>query len=321
MATLRLNPALAKAWQHADAARSGPGLPAPDPGNALGDWALARVHSRPHTLIVAVSCATRWAFALPAAPLPTLLARFGPALLQSLLALGVPPDRARHEIDRSEPWQLGRGIDRSVARHLTQYAESVVWAAGEGLGLGAINARLSDHLILRPREGYPAEEVLRLLGGNPALVMQRQQDQHHAARDQRGDRPVGLNLRHRAEEQERRPRGEHRPHEESDVPRLERLIRLRLRSPGQEPGGHQHHGKPHRVDHHRLAGYVSEHTGEIPRHAVHDARLPAHVAEAHPAVPRVPQDDRQQSEAQADRRELVGVEYKRPELSGGEADA
>ncbi len=179
MATLRLNPALAKAkaWQHADAARSGPRLPALDAGNALGDWALARVHSRPHTLIVAVSCATRWAFALPAAPLPTLLSRFGPALLQSLLALGVPPDRARHEIDRSEPWQLGRGIDRSVARHLTQYAESVVWAAGEGLGLGAINARLSDHLILRPREGYPAEEVLRLLGGNPALVMQRQQDQ------------------------------------------------------------------------------------------------------------------------------------------------
>ena len=177
MATLRLNPALAKAAHLTEAPRGRPSVDAPPPGNVLGDWALARVHARPQMLIVAVSAATRWAFALPAAPLASLTQRFGPALLQALLALGVPPDRARQELERSEPWQLGRGIDRSVSRHLTHHAQTVAWAAGEGLGLGAINARLSDHLILQPRRGFPAEEVLRLLGGNPALVTQRLQDQ------------------------------------------------------------------------------------------------------------------------------------------------
>jgi len=29
----------------------------------------------------------------------------------------VPPDRARAEIDHSEPWRLGRGIDRSLVGH------------------------------------------------------------------------------------------------------------------------------------------------------------------------------------------------------------
>jgi hypothetical protein len=167
--TLRLNPALAKACHVPDAQRTGKAPPAPPCGNALGDWALALVHTRPQKLVIAVSSLTHWAFCLPYAPMPTLQSRFGPALLQALLSLGVPPDRARAEIDHSEPWILGRGIDRSTVGHLTQYRHSVTWAAGEGLSLGAINARLADHLVLRPREGYPAEEVLRLLGGNPAL--------------------------------------------------------------------------------------------------------------------------------------------------------
>jgi hypothetical protein len=174
--TLRLNPALAKACHVPDAPRTGTAPPAPPCGNALGDWALALVHTRPQKLVIAVSSRTHWAFCLPYAPMPTLQSRFGPALLQALLSLGVPPDRARAEIDHSEPWILGRGIDRSTVGHLTQYRHSVTWAAGEGLSLGAINARLADHLVLRPREGYPAEEVLRLLGGNPALVAQRQND-------------------------------------------------------------------------------------------------------------------------------------------------
>ena len=176
MTTLRLNPALAKACHVPDAQRTGKAPPAPPCGNALGDWALALVHTRPQKLVIAVSSRTHWAFCLPYAPMPTLQSRFGPALLQALLSLGVPPDRARAEIDHSEPWILGRGIDRSTVGHLTQYRHSVTWAAGEGLSLGAINARLADHLVLRPREGYPAEEVLRLLGGNPALVAQRQND-------------------------------------------------------------------------------------------------------------------------------------------------
>jgi len=176
MTTLRLNPALAKACHVPDAPRTSATTPAPSPGSALGDWALALVHTRPQKLVIAVSGVTRWAFALPYAPMPTLHRRFGPALLQALLSLGVPPDRARAEIDHSEPWVLGRGIERSVVAHLTQYRESVTWASGEGLSLGAINARLADHLVSRPVTGYPAAEVLRLLGGNPELVAQRQKE-------------------------------------------------------------------------------------------------------------------------------------------------
>ncbi len=176
MTTLRLNPALAKACHLPEQPRGAAMAPTPPPANALGDWALALVHTRPQKLVIAVSSVTRWAFALPYAPRPTLHSRFGPALLQALLALGVPPARARAEIDLSEPWRLGRGIDRSLVGHLTQYRHSVSWAAGEGLGLGAINARLSDHLMMKPHTGYPAADVLRLLGGNPDLVAQRQQE-------------------------------------------------------------------------------------------------------------------------------------------------
>ena len=130
MTTLRLNPALAKACHVPDAPRTGTAPPAPPCGNALGDWALALVHTRPQKLVIAVSSRTHWAFCLPYAPMPTLQSRFGPALLQALLSLGVPPDRARAEIDHSEPWILGRGIDRSTVGHLTQYRHSVTWAAG-----------------------------------------------------------------------------------------------------------------------------------------------------------------------------------------------
>jgi len=176
MTTLRLNPALAKACHLPEPPRGAAAVPRPPPGNALGEWALALVHTRPQKLVIAVSNATHWAFCLPYAPMPTLQSRFGPALLQALLSLGVPPDRARAEVDHSEPWVLGRGIERSTVGHLTQYRHSVTWAAGEGLSLGAINARLADHMTLKPRAGYPSAQVLRLLGGNPELVTQRQKE-------------------------------------------------------------------------------------------------------------------------------------------------
>jgi hypothetical protein len=144
MTTLRLNPALAKACHLPERPRSAAAVPRPPSGNALGDWALALVHTRPQKLVIAVSNVTHWAFCLPYAPMPTLQSRFGPALLQALLSLGVPPDRARAEVDHSEPWVLGRGIERSAVGHLTQYRHSVTWAAGEGLSLGAINARLEE---------------------------------------------------------------------------------------------------------------------------------------------------------------------------------
>lgn len=137
------------------------------PGSALGPWSLGLVHCRPAKLVVAVSATTRWAVALHAAPLTTLQQRFGPALLQNLLAIGVPPDRARAEVDAHIPTQWALGHDRGVLTHLNQCAADVLWAANDGLSLPSINQRLAERIILKPQAGTPTCEVLRLLGGNP----------------------------------------------------------------------------------------------------------------------------------------------------------
>ena len=135
--------------------------------SALGPWSLGLVHCRPAKLVVAVSATTRWALALHAAPLATLHQRFGPALLKNLLAIGVPPDRARAEVDAHAPTQWALGHDRGVLTHLNQCAADVLWAATDGLSLPSINHRLAERIILKPQTGTPACEVLRLLGGDP----------------------------------------------------------------------------------------------------------------------------------------------------------
>ena len=134
--------------------------------SALGPWSLGLVHCRPAKLVVAVSATTRWALALHAAPLATLHKRFAPALLQNLLAIGVPPDRACAEVDAHAPTQWALGHDRGVLTHLNQCAADVLWAANDGLSLPSINQRLAERIILKPQTGTPACEVLRLLGGD-----------------------------------------------------------------------------------------------------------------------------------------------------------
>lgn len=138
--------------------------------SALGPWSLGLVHCRPAKLVVAVSASTRWAMALHAAPLATLQQRFAPALLQNLLALGVPPDRARAEVDAHVPLQWALGHDRGVLTHLSQCAADALWAANDGLSLPSLNQRLAERIILKPQTGVPGAEVLRLLGGNPDLL-------------------------------------------------------------------------------------------------------------------------------------------------------
>ncbi len=142
-------------------------------GCVLGPWSLGLVHCRPVKLVVAVSASTRWAMALHAAPLATLQQRFGPALLQNLLALGVPPDRARAEVDAHAPTQWVLGHDRGVLAHLNQCARDALWAANDGLSLPSVNQRLAERIILKPQTGTPASEVLRLLGGDPDSLMVR----------------------------------------------------------------------------------------------------------------------------------------------------
>lgn len=135
--------------------------------SVLGPWSLGLVHCRPAKLVVAVSASTRWALALHAAPLATLQQRFGPSLLLNLLAIGVPPDRARAEVDAHSPLQWTLGHDRGVLAHLNQCAADVLWAVNDGLSLAPINQRLAERIIIKPKDGVPAAEVLRLLGGNP----------------------------------------------------------------------------------------------------------------------------------------------------------
>jgi hypothetical protein len=96
----------------------------------------------------------------------TLQNRFGPALLQNLLAIGVPPDRARAEVDAHAPLQWALGHDRGVLTHLNQCAADVLWATNDGLSLPSVNQRLAERIILKPQTGTPVCEVLRLLGGN-----------------------------------------------------------------------------------------------------------------------------------------------------------
>ncbi len=135
--------------------------------SALGPWSLGLVHCRPAKLVVAVSATTRWALALHAAPLATLHKRFGPALLQNLLDIGVSPDRARAEVDAHVATQWALGHERGVLTHLNQCAADVRWAATDGLSLPSINQRLAERIILKPQTGTPACEVLRVLGGDP----------------------------------------------------------------------------------------------------------------------------------------------------------
>lgn len=133
----------------------------------LGGWSLGLAHCRPVKLVVAVNVTTRWAMAIHAAPLATLQKRFGPALLLNLLALGVPPDRARAEADAQMPAQWALGHTRGVLTHLNQCVADALWAVNDGLSLPSLNQRLAERIIIKPQTGRPSAEVLRLLGGRP----------------------------------------------------------------------------------------------------------------------------------------------------------
>lgn len=169
---------------------------------ALGPWSFGLVHCRPAKMVVAVSVPTRWAFALPAAPLAGLGRRFGPALMMNLVALGVPADRARAEVDAhgEMPWALGH--DRGALTHLNQCVEDVLWAIHEGLSLPSVNRRLAERIILKPRAGTPGSDVMRLLGGDPeALLAQKRREGaawgelYEAMQSQAGQQTVTLPVR------------------------------------------------------------------------------------------------------------------------------
>jgi hypothetical protein len=162
-------------------------------GASLPIWYLDIVHARGAKIVLAVETGTRWAFVLPAAPFATLADRFGPALFAALLAAGVPPAGARAEIEAGSPYTWARLLDRGAQAHLRQCKDDVAWTIAQGGSLALVNRRLGSRPIIKPRESWPEDEVLRLLGGDPELPARRAredgrqwQEAHESVRAQSG---------------------------------------------------------------------------------------------------------------------------------------
>ncbi|OYY44373.1 MAG: hypothetical protein B7Y56_08335 [Gallionellales bacterium 35-53-114] len=141
----------------------------PAPGsNRLGDWSLNLLHTRPK-LVVAVSEHDRLGLVLEAAPFATLPQRFAEAVFVQLLAIGVPPEEARHERDAMQPLVVtattGYANRLSLQANLKDYA----WLAdvrqtGRNEPVAAINARLADNIVsINGKMDFPKEHVLNRL--------------------------------------------------------------------------------------------------------------------------------------------------------------
>ena len=143
--------------------------PPPAPGaNSLGDWTLNLLHTRPK-LVVAVSEHDRLGLALEAAPYATLPQRFVDAVLVQLLAIGVPPDQARREVDAMQPRAVTATTPYanrlSLQANLKDYAWlAEIYLAERQATLAEINARLADNLVsINGKLEFPREFVLNRL--------------------------------------------------------------------------------------------------------------------------------------------------------------
>lgn len=141
----------------------------PAPGaNRLGDWSLNLLHTRPK-LVVAVSEHDRLGLVLEAAPYATLLRRFPDAVLAQLLAIGVPPDVARREVEAMSPLVITATTPYADRRSLQANLKDYAWVAEiflmeHGDSLETVNAHFADHLLsINGRLEYPSEFVLRRL--------------------------------------------------------------------------------------------------------------------------------------------------------------
>ncbi len=141
----------------------------PAPGaNRMGDWSLNLLHTRPK-LVVAVSEHDRLGLVLEAAPFATLPQRFCDAVFAQLLAIGVPPDLARHECDAMQPLTIMSTTPYanrlSLQANLKDYAwQAELWLMERGQSLAAINARLAGYIVsINGKLEFPREFVLRRL--------------------------------------------------------------------------------------------------------------------------------------------------------------
>lgn len=141
----------------------------PAPGaNRLGDWSLNLLHTRPK-LVVAMSEHDRLGLVLEAAPYATLPRRFLDAVLAQLLAIGVPPDQARRELDTMQPLTVTSTTPYanrlSLQANLKDYAWlAEAYRAERQASLAEINARLADNLVsINGKLEFPREFVLNRL--------------------------------------------------------------------------------------------------------------------------------------------------------------
>lgn len=162
MTALRCTQKLLKAMKVTPSAPPAPGA------NRLGDWSMNLLHTRPK-LVVAVSEHDRLGLVLEAAPFATLPQRFADAVFVQLLAIGVPPDEARHERDAMQPLVVtattGYANRLSLQANLKEYAWLVeVRQTGRNEPIAATNARLADNIVsINGKLGFPKEHVLNRL--------------------------------------------------------------------------------------------------------------------------------------------------------------
>lgn len=131
----------------------------------MGDWSLNLLHTRPK-LVVAMSEHDRLGLVLEAAPYATLPRRFLDAVLAQLLAIGVPPDQARREVDAMQPLTVTSTTPYanrlSLQANLKDYAWlAEIYRAERRASLAEINARLADNLVsINGKLEFPREFVL-----------------------------------------------------------------------------------------------------------------------------------------------------------------
>ena len=141
----------------------------PAPGaNRLGDWSLNLLHTRPK-MVVAISEHDRLGLVLEAAPYTTLPQRFLDAVLAQLLAIGVPPDAARHECDAMQPLVFTATTPYpnrlSLQANLKDYAWlAELYLAERQASLTEINARLADNIVsINGKLEFPKKFALKRL--------------------------------------------------------------------------------------------------------------------------------------------------------------
>jgi uncharacterized protein DUF6933 len=138
--------------------------------NRLGEWTANLIRVSRIQLVIAVSEPTRFGVVVDAAPYAALPERFGYALFQALLNIGIPGDVAAQEVESMYPLELAASNSRSVLGTLNQFAWHVECDLQYGMACSAaeLTRRLGDTVVLKPKHiAFPADGVREALGLPP----------------------------------------------------------------------------------------------------------------------------------------------------------